>query len=413
MISTANTKFAFFMTVPSNNIYCKVNELRANLILWEQILQTINTVSDISVFELRKQHGIWAPLIADQRKLAKKIVEKHPEIAQVGGIFTPKSAEQSTRFEIARFKAQLFSGQTAVDLTAGIGSETWEWARQFRQVVAVDSAPDVHECAIFNLQQLQIHNVQRILSSAEKYLENLSKPVDLISLDPDRRPQGKRLTAAPEDYAPNFLQIISKYPHLAKHWVIKLDPLTDIAWLQNQLPQAAIFCIAHKGEMKEVTAVLSPQFDPDIYAIDTAWIQTSIWKEGDEMPLLQPPSGSPPYFVEWNANVIKAGFTHLPFLRKQILPLTQSGIFCYTNSQPHPAFGRSFQLMHAFQGSLREIKKVLKAAGVVKAHVKCREAVLASENLAKKLELEDGGNHYLFATSQQNEWNIWWVKKWE
>ena len=136
------------MTSLSKNIYYKVNELRANLILEEKIFQAICSMSSFSVFELRKSFGEWASLIADPTNIRPKLLEKHPTLTQMGGIIPPQALEQSTRDEIAQFKASLVHGTTALDLTGGIGAEDWALAQKFQSIISLDSDPAGHQYAI-------------------------------------------------------------------------------------------------------------------------------------------------------------------------------------------------------------------------------------------------------------------------
>lgn len=83
------------------------------------------------------------------------------------------------------------SGQTALDLYAGVGLFSSVLNREFERVLAVESSPTSHADLLYNAPA----NVKAVRASAEQYLENAAGKLrpDLVVVDPPRSGLGERV----------------------------------------------------------------------------------------------------------------------------------------------------------------------------------------------------------------------------
>jgi 23S rRNA (uracil1939-C5)-methyltransferase len=103
-------------------------------------------------------------------------------------------------FQVNRFLAERLvetvlgdaTGETALDLYAGVGLFSLALARRFRSVTAVESGVSAHRDLEFNATRAGVKiDAQR--ANAEDYLASLANPPDLLVLDPPRSGLGRQI----------------------------------------------------------------------------------------------------------------------------------------------------------------------------------------------------------------------------
>ena len=67
--------------------------------------------------------------------------------------------------------------------------------------------------------------------SAETFIQNNNQRFDLIYIDPDRRPENKRVMGF-EDSRPNILTLLQELHKITDNILIKASPMMDIAYYQ-------------------------------------------------------------------------------------------------------------------------------------------------------------------------------------
>ena len=117
------------------------------------------------------------------------------------------------------------SGDTAVDLYAGVGLFTLPLARRFGKVVAVEENPNAADFAVRNAANAGLLNVKIIAKSVERFLfENKIKKIDLIVIDPPRIGTEKGVIQAVAARKPKHISYVSCEPSiLARDLRILLD----------------------------------------------------------------------------------------------------------------------------------------------------------------------------------------------
>lgn len=350
-----------------------------------------------------------------QLQARQKARHKLPSWYRQEGLLMPPalSVEQASSEETARSKAQLIGqrfqeragsarGQLA-DLTGGMGLDSWAFSQQFEQVQYVEQQEELAKLATHNFRQLGCSNIQVHTSSAETFLNQLEASLDVLYLDPHRRDETKNKVVLLQDCQPNVVALLPLLLQKSRQVWIKASPMLDIkgamAELQQQVKEVQV--VALRGEVKELLFLVEsePTADPLITAVNlTAEGRKESFsfhysEEGNAAPAVGMPQS---YLYDPGAAVRKAGAFKLPAVRFGLQKLHPHS-HLYTADQFVPEFpGRSFRLVGLSKADKKAVKKLLPQGRV---HLSVRNFPQKAELLLKKLGLQEGGEHYLFATT--------------
>jgi hypothetical protein len=181
--------------------------------------------------------------------------KKYPTWHGNGLVYTRTALEQSSGEAAALFKASLISGGQLIDLTGGLGIDTFAFSRRFSNVLHIERDEALQAIARHNHQVMGANNVSYLMADATHVLDSLP-PADAAFIDPSRR-VGKgraiRLQDCEPDlsaFAPDLLQ---RFPTV----LAKLSPLFDLAEIPKQLPNVSdIHVISVAGEVKEILVLM-------------------------------------------------------------------------------------------------------------------------------------------------------------
>ncbi len=179
-------------------------------------------------------------------------------------LFGPKlSLEQCSSSFTAAFKAKRLSNflrsfDTGIDLTTGLGIDSYFLGQYFKSFTSIEYQDDLIELLKHNNRVLNSTN-NVIQARAEDYLKNISA-VDFIYIDPARRGSKGQKTVAWENCTPNLLELLPTLLEKAQLVAIKASPLIDLTESLRQFKGActAIDIISVKNEVKELLFWLSP-----------------------------------------------------------------------------------------------------------------------------------------------------------
>ena len=133
-----------------------------------------------------------AALVATQVKYLERARTKLPSYYAARCILPPRAFEQASSEACAAHKEP--AGDTALDLTCGLGVDALALGRRFRRVVALERDPVLAAVAARNLRLLGAANVEVVCASAEEYLAATTERFDWVAADPDRRSRtGRKL----------------------------------------------------------------------------------------------------------------------------------------------------------------------------------------------------------------------------
>ncbi|WP_080240043.1 THUMP-like domain-containing protein [Spirosoma rigui] len=375
---------------------------------------------DVRQLVLRPQ-----PANLDIRKLAAQLAarqktrDKLPSwYANEEVLYPPAlSVEQASSEQTARYKASLVAGDQLIDLTGGMGVDTWAFGQRVRRVTYVDRQADLVQHAAHNLPVMGTPAIDVRLGDGLSVVAALPGAVDWLYLDPHRRDgQGGKVVRL-ADCEPDVSNpaVVSELLTKAAHILLKTSPIIDIEATIRQLtgpaghPDAArvdaVHVVAVQGEVKEVLFVLSRSKSAlaaiEINAVNlltdrVVRLQFTPAEERASAVVF----GDPQTFLyEPNAAVLKAGAFRLVADRYGLTKLAPNS-HLYTSLTHNPDVpGRSFVLDGIIKPDRNSLRTVLPS---MKANLTVRNFPQTVAELRKKLNLQEGGDVYIFATTLLN-----------
>ncbi|WP_299677381.1 rRNA adenine N-6-methyltransferase family protein [uncultured Dokdonia sp.] len=349
---------------------------------------------DITPQELAQQ-------LDGKRRVKNKLPLWH---ATEGILFPPKiNLEQTSSERTAKYKASLLKSDTIIDITGGLGIDTYYFSKVASKVTHVEMNASLSAFAKANLDTLAVSNVTHIIGNAIDFLANSAVKYDTMYVDPGRRTDAKGKVFMLKDCLPNVPEHIDLLLSKCTSLWIKTAPLLDItAGLKELKNVSEIHIIAVKNEVKELLWRIDQEVK-DNCIIHTANIigntidQTSFSYE--EVFTAEANYNLPKnYLYEPNSALLKSGGFNWISKQYQVDKLhihTQ----LYTCNTPIPFPGRSFKI----ERILPYNKQLKKELTIPKAHITTRNFKETVIDLRKKFKIKDGGDIYLFFTTQVDD----------
>jgi len=364
--------------------------------------------SDLPSLMLHRDKYAHLPLrqIIEQITSRQKAEKKLPLWYKTAGILYPPplSIEQSSSEIAAKYKASLFSGKLALDLTGGFGVDSFYLAKEFDQLTYVEANANLAEVAQHNFMRLQQNNITVESLSAEKFLSETNEKFDLVYIDPDRRPDNKRVVGF-DACEPNLPALLPEIEEISSDILIKSSPMLDISLGLSQLKNVKmVIVLAIENEVKELLFWLNSKYSEELKIKCV-----NLDKKGDQILEYcaieaQEESCSfdniSTYLYEPNASIMKAGAYNLLCKRYRIKKLHHN-THLYTSSVLITDFpGRKFLVKGVKAYNKNKILPLLTSP---KANISVRNFTDTPDQVKKKLGLGDGGEQYLFGYRDVNE----------
>ena len=344
--------------------------------------------------------------IAGRQKARVKI----PSWAATDGIVYPPhlSMEQCSSEQTARYKARIAGeGAMIVDLTAGFGVDMAFMSAGFKQAVHVEMQPQLCAISSENYKLLGLNYVQVVCSDGVEYLHQLQH-VDLIFIDPARRDQHGARTYGIADCTPNVLEIIDEMLEKADRVMIKLSPMLD--W---QKAVSDVGCVSEvhivsvANECKELLLEVKNGKGEKVKVFCVNDDQEFSYEIGELHPFPLSPLHPYPFLYEPNASIMKAGCFQLIEQRFGVTQPDANSHLFLSDKKVEDFPGRGFVIERISTMNKRELKDAL--AGIDKANIATRNFPLSVADLRKRLKLKDGGDVYIFATTDAKKGHLLFV----
>lgn len=357
-------------------------------------------------------------LLATSIKYLEKAKSKLPSWYKAKAVINSQLFEQSSSEATALAKFQDYSGITALDLTCGLGVDSWALSHKFKQVTTVEIDPIKAKIAAHNFTKLGVSNIDIINSSAEDYCTKLdikSEQFDLIYIDPSRitrNEKGEILKVySLEDSSPNIIELLPQLKKLSDLIIIKLSPLFDIDECYRIFgDDSEIEIVATTTECKEVLVKVINNNSADIKEIKHTIVEAS---------------GTKTYrvpYVKRRLNSIdldnfSAKYLYLPnvafyksrCIENYINQLIGSEEYIYNNyiftqSRIEQKFeGQEFEIVAQLPYSPKLIKRELKTRGIQKATLYIKGFNYTQQQVIKDLKIKEGaGANLVFTTYNQS-----------
>ncbi len=359
-----------------------------------------NTNTDIMSVLLKKPifESVSQKELAQQIEGKKKCQKKLPTWHQTTGIYYPKkiNIEQTSSEISAGYKSEIVEGKSLLDLTGGLGVDSYYFSKKIASVFHCEIDRDLHQITSHNLKILEAKNISCFQENGLDYLKNSNQNFDWLYIDPSRRNEVKGKVFQLSDCQPDIIRNLELLYTKSENILLKTSPLLDISIGLGELKGTKeIHIVAINNEVKELLWVLEKGFSEEI-SIKTvnfakSKIQTYNFTHSEEKNATSVYSLPLSYLYEPNASILKSGAFKsigLTFKLKKLHPSTH----LYTSNELLDFPGRRFKLIKATACNNRNIR----ALNIEKANIANRNFPDSVATIRKKFKIKDGGNHFLF-----------------
>ena len=366
------------------------NNLKVNI---EQFIFKGSPFKDVSVQELANQ------VIAKQ-----KSEKKLPTWFQTKNIYYPPklSIEQTSSEITAGYKSKLVNGDSIIDITGGFGVDCYAFSKRFKKVVHCEINEELSEIVSYNYEQLEVSNIRTVATDGLEYLKNTSEKFDCIYIDPSRRNDTKGKVFLLSDCLPNVPENLDFLFEMSDTILVKNSPILDISSTINELKFVKeIHVVAVNNEVKELLFLLKKEYKGliEIKTLNTLKNKNQYFdfklgydfKFEYSIPLK--------YLYEPNSAILKSGGFNQIASQQKVNKLHQHS-HLYTSEKLVKDFpGRIFEINNVFTYNKKKIKKEITET---KANITTRNFPKTVAQIRKETKLKDGGNSYLFFTTNIN-----------
>lgn len=378
------------------------------------------------LLQAKKYPNLNIPDLVWQIKARQKAKTKIPEWFDNEDVIFPKmlSVEQCSSEITAKFKAKLVHGETLIDLTGGMGVDIAYMSKNFKKAIYIEQNADLCEITAYNFEQLAIENVTSVGGNSIDFLEVEIINYSWIYLDPHRRDDTGNKVVSLQYCEPNILEIKDFLFTKTDKILLKASPMLDINLAISELQNVAnIYVVAVENEVKEILFHLQKgyQEEAQYHAVNlhnksiTGFslnnvvgfnrlkpvVQDFTFKKSEEKDAIIKMGSPQAYLYEPNSAILKSGGFRI---------IAQH--FDLQKIAPHSHLYTSLDLVENFQGRTFKIegvcrldkKEIAKFLSENKVNITIRNFPLSVKQIREKLKLSEGGNTYLFATTDaQNQ----------
>ncbi|MGC9151840.1 MAG: THUMP-like domain-containing protein [Microbacter sp.] len=342
------------------------------------------------------------PWIVQQMEGRRKAALKFPSLLHYDDfVFSPQiNMEQASSETTARYKASLVAGQEVIDLTGGLGIDSFFMSQTARHLLYLERNEALFALAQHNFQ-ITGASIETRCSDGLAFLQNTQRQADYLYVDPSRRDHNHQRVVSLEKYEPNVLTALPLFFQHAPHVLIKASPMLDISLTLRALHHVAkVHVVAVRNECKELL------FDCVDEACNTEIVAVHFGMQGEErfafssldeqQAKVTYSNTAKKYLYEPNVALLKAGAFRILSERFDVEKLHPAS-HLYTSDQLVSHFpGRIFEVITTFPLQKEAINQWIPSR---KVNVTVRNFPFSVAEIRRKFRLEDGGNDYLFATT--------------
>ena len=308
--------------------------------------------------------------------------------------------EQTSSEITAKHKASLIKGKNLIDVTGGFGVDCFYFSKQFEHVTHCELNTDLSKIVMHNNSVFNIENIDCVATNGIDYIINHVTTYDWIYIDPSRRNDVKGKVFMLSDCVPNVPKYLDGLLEKSNNILIKTSPLLDISLGIKELNYVKeIHCIAVNNEVKELLWILEKGFDKPVKIITT-----NIKKDkksnfafylNEEANANVAYSKPLTYLYEPNSALLKSGAFNSISEQLKVFKLHKHS-HLYTSEQLVDFPGRCFKIETITPYNKKKFKQQFK---LDKANFTTRNFPETVAQLRQKLKIKEGGNHYLFFTT--------------
>lgn len=353
------------------------------------------------------------PAIATQIKYLHKATKKLPSYFSARCIISEQGFEQCSSEHTARAKFDGMQGSVAIDLTCGLGVDSYELSKHFDSVISVEMDPLRYAIAKHNFTKLGAKNITLHNDSAENFLaNNPSIKVDLVYVDPSRKTGGERRVFSLEESSPNILKIIDLLQNISNNIIIKLSPMFDIdecfrVFGGNIDAQV----VSMNGECKEVLVRMGAGCSGKIINTILRGNKFNQYKFANQDSKAVDPNSefTPQYLFVPDVSFIKSRTLKI-YLHDfySHFNINYDG-YVISDTKLDNFAGQCFKINRTETYQPKKIKKILKELNITHATISHLKFPYSTAKIVTDLGIKEGGSERLFFSTYRNKATIFFV----
>lgn len=378
-----------------------MNKNILNTLNQEFINENIN--SNTADLLLKKNHhsDVDIKLLVEQIEAKQRCKTKLPTWFNTEKIYYPNklNIEQTSSEITAKYKSSLITGDSIIDLTGGFGIDCYYFSKKIKEVTHCEINSELSEIVSHNYKELGVNTIETITNDGVSQLLNNNKQYDWVYIDPSRRHDTKGKVFFLKDCLPDVPKHLNTIFNHTNNVMIKTSPLLDISVGFSELNYVkTIHVIAVNNEVKELLWILEKGFEAET-TIKTVNINKTVeeifdFKLNEEQAITTNFSEPLTYLYEPNAAVLKSGGFKSVSKQLNVLKLHQH-THLYTLQELVEFPGRCFKIERVLPYNKQLLKKELHE----KANISTRNFPEAVQQIRKKFKIKDGGDTYVFFTT--------------
>lgn len=383
-----------------------------NLSLVEQY---IDQPTEKAAFAVRN-----APLVSwikNLQKSRKKLPSYYAARCFISSIGFQQSSSEST----AMAKEFAGSGRAcalAVDLTCGLGVDSFALSKVFDRVISVEVDQLRASIARYNFERLGVSNIEVVCCKAEDFV--FPAAVDLIYIDPSREdPSGHRVYSL-EQSSPDITKLMPSLVQNAKGVMVKLSPMYDVGEAFSVFGDVEVEVVSLDGECKEVI-IKKNIGDPNT-------LQCTVVRGHQIKRIAFPKDQIGDCGVSHNVDIDAQRYLHLPdvaFYKSRTVgayAISLNNVNCLGGASGVSVvggylfsvdkvdiIGQSYRIDRVEKYHPKSLKKLLKSMSVSRANIHLRDFPYPCEKVASALCLGLGGAQELFFTQYREQLLVFFV----
>ena len=337
----------------------------------------------------------------------------------------PSAGEKTTPKQQENHVRNIFEGSFC-DLTGGFGVDFSFIARSFKRAIYVEQQEKLCELARHNFHALGLTQAEVVNGDGTTYLHQLDH-VSVLFLDPARRNEQGGKTVLISDCTPDVLALEEELLEKADSVVIKLSPMLDWHRAVDELNRLGnVVCEVHivsvRNECKELLLVLqrtkgetddktATEKALQVFCVNDNNIVSYSLDEALSVSqrLLSAAPKAGQYLYEPNASLMKAGCFALLTVRYPLSALSLNSHLFVSEEAINDFPGRQFEITAVSSFNKKELRRRL--SGIDKANLAVRNFPMSVAELRKRLKIKEGGDIYLFATTDAESNHLLFVCK--
>ncbi|MBP3426233.1 MAG: SAM-dependent methyltransferase [Rikenellaceae bacterium] len=329
-------------------------------------------------------------LIATQIKYLSRARTKLPSYYRSRCILPDLAFEQSSSERAAATKHH--SGGLAIDLTCGLGVDSYYLSKRFERVISIERDPVLARLARENFRRLGATNIEVVCASSEEFLTEFEGGADLVYADPDRRSGDGRKLVLLEECSPNVLALKSRLEQIAPRIVLKLSPMFDTSEAERLFAPCVIEAVSDAGECKELVVEFGREVTVGSRRATIASVVSVVVEpttDGIVREEFRPEEYR--YLVASDVALRKTGLA-ADYMSSRVDFVTSPVGYAFARERVDDPLLKCYEIESMEPFDPKGLRRQLKTEGVRRVDIMKRDFRMPSSELARALGVSEGGS---------------------